>query len=181
MSGVTLGGCKGQFSISGKTQSETSYSVIPTYILIFLHAIFNVHIVSSSCYHKRGKDGVDPLPMYFSNDTNIIFLFDYFRIRCMYEFIFCNIMCFLLGFLSIYIKAVKRNTFKKYPNDLKENLLFVKNIPVDHRLTFGMISFINYAVDYLLMLLVMTFNLFIFLSTMVGIAVGYFFCGHLLV
>ncbi|SBT78852.1 copper transporter, putative [Plasmodium ovale] len=139
----------------------------------------HMHMVRSSCHHGHSKYG-NPMPMYFTDDINIKFLFDYFEVKNKYEFIFCNVLCVLLGFLSIYVKSLKKSIFNKSENALEEKLLCVNIIPTYRNMTYGLISLINYTVDYLLMLIVMTFNVYIFLSVMTGVASAYFLCGHLI-
>ncbi|EUD73807.1 hypothetical protein YYG_00897 [Plasmodium vinckei petteri] len=141
------------------------------------HAIGN-GIVKCSCHQEVNKDGY-PLPMYFNYNMNIKFLFDFLQAETMNEFIFYNVLCVLLGFLSIYIKIIKKGVTKiEKKTELKENLLNLNKMCAYWRFNYTLLTFINYTIDYLLMLIVMTFNVYIFLSTMFGISIAYLFLGH---
>ncbi|CDU85069.1 hypothetical protein YYC_03066 [Plasmodium yoelii 17X] len=134
--------------------------------------------VNCSCHQDINKDGY-PLPMYFNYNINIKFLFDYFKAENMNQFIFYNILCILLGFLSIYIKIIKKGVTKiEKKSELRENLLSLNKMCAYWRFNYTFLTFLNYTIDYLLMLIVMTFNVYIFLSIMGGISIAYLFLGH---
>ncbi|CRH03924.1 copper transporter, putative [Plasmodium relictum] len=156
----------------------SQYSKYILYILVIFYLLFDFHFVSSSCHSTLNKDGF-LLPMYFSNNINIKFLFDYFQVKNIYQFVFCNILCILLGFISIYIKMTKKGFDKKNNIESGEKRHFL-NIHINKNLIYGILSFLNYAIDYLLMLIVMTFNTYIFISIMIGLSSAYFLYGHLL-
>ncbi|SCO69376.1 copper transporter, putative [Plasmodium vivax] len=118
--------------------------------------------------------------MYFTNDLNIKFLFDFLQVKNEFEFFLCNIVCILLGFLSVYVKVLKKKAFKKGSNGSETPLGMMSILFSCNSAIYGGLSFLNYTIDFALMLIVMTFNVFIFLSTILGVAFGYFFYGHLL-
>lgn len=133
---------------------------------------------SSSCHMETNKDGY-MLPMYFSNNIQIKFLFDYFEVKNIYQFIICNIICVLLGALSIIIKILKKRVDSKKLQHKQDNMT-LKNIFSWYNFIYSLLFFFNYTIDYLLMLIVMNFNPFIFLSIMIGLSSMYFFWGHLM-
>ncbi|VEV56922.1 copper transporter, putative [Plasmodium vinckei vinckei] len=110
-------------------------------------------IVNCSCHQEVNKDGY-PLPMYFNYNMNIKFLFDFLQAETMNQFIFYNVLCVLLGFLSIYIKIIKKGVTKiEKKTELKENLLNLNKMCAYWRFNYTLLTFINYTVDYLLMLI----------------------------
>ncbi|EUD65913.1 hypothetical protein C922_03637 [Plasmodium inui San Antonio 1] len=148
-------------------------------ILPLFYALLPTQIESNCCHSAKSKDGY-PMPMYFSNDINIKFLFDFLQVKNEYEFFLCNIVCIMLGFLSVYVKVLKKKAFMKDSNGLKTQLTLLSILFSCKSALYGWLSFLNYTIDFALMLIVMTFNVFIFLSTILGVACGYFFYGHLL-
>lgn len=145
------------------------------FLLLFL---FHFNLVSSSCHKGTNIDGY-PLPMYFSNNIRIKFLFDYFQVKTLSQFVICNIICVFLGAFSIFVKIIK----KKVDSGVKQFTQYEtspKTIFNGYNVLHGVLSFVNYAIDYLLMLIVMTFNPFIFLSIMIGLSSMYLFWGHLM-
>ncbi|GAW83003.1 copper transporter [Plasmodium gonderi] len=150
-----------------------------SFIILLFYIHLPAQIKSNSCHGNKSKDG-DALPMYFSNDINIKFLFDFFQVTNRYEFFLCNVICLLLGIISVYIKVLKKIYFKKCPNALEEQSIMVNNTFSHKNVKYGILSLFNYTIDFALMLIVMTFNVYIFLSVILGVSVGYFFYGHLL-
>ncbi|KJP89787.1 hypothetical protein AK88_00495 [Plasmodium fragile] len=146
-------------------------------ILPLVYALLSRQIESKCCNSGKSKDG-NPLPMYFSNDINIKFLFDFLQVKNEYEFILCNIVCILLGFLSVYVKVLKKKAFKEHSNELKTQMGMLSIIFSCKSAMYGWLSFLNYTIDFALMLIVMTFNVYIFLSIILGVTCGYFFYGH---
>lgn len=148
------------------------------FFLFFLLFLFYVNPVSSSCHEGTNKDGY-ALPMYFSNNIRIKFLFDYFQVTTLSQFVICNIICVFLGAFSIFVKIIK----KKVDTGVKQCTQYetpLKTVFNRHNVLHGVLSFLNYTIDYLLMLIVMTFNPFIFLSIMIGLSLMYLFWGHLM-
>ncbi|CAA9990392.1 copper transporter, putative [Plasmodium knowlesi strain H] len=146
-------------------------------ILPLFYALLPTQIESSCCHSAKSKDGY-PMPMYFSNNINIKFLFDFLQVKDEYEFVLCNIVCILLGFLCVYVKVLKKKAFMKDSNALKTRMGMLSTLFFSRSAVYGWLSFLNYTIDFLLMLIVMTFNVFIFLSTIFGVACGYLFYGH---
>ncbi|ANQ10695.1 Ctr copper transporter domain containing protein [Plasmodium coatneyi] len=147
------------------------------FILPLFYALLPTQIESNCCHSAKSKDGY-PLPMYFSNNINIKFLFDFLQVKNESEFFLCNVVCILLGFLSVYVKVLKKKAFTESSNGLKTKLDMLSILFSGKSAVYGWLSFLNYTIDFLLMLIVMTFNVFIFLSTILGVACGYFFYGH---
>lgn len=146
-------------------------------IAIAILFLANLHFVNANCHSAKNKDGY-LFPMYFTNNINIKFLFDSFQVRNMTEFIICNFICVLLGVLSLYIKLLKKNLDRKQQKIENAESMFLTYWNGD-RIMYGLLFFLHYAVDYILMLIVMTFNSYIFLSIMIGLSSAYLFWGHL--
>ncbi|EAA16364.1 hypothetical protein [Plasmodium yoelii yoelii] len=84
----------------------------------------------------------------------------------MNQFIFYNILCILLGFLSIYIKIIKKGVTKiEKKSELRENLLSLNKMCAYWRFNYTFLTFLNYTIDYLLII-------------MGGISIAYLFLGH---
>ncbi|SOV18946.1 copper transporter, putative [Plasmodium sp. gorilla clade G2] len=149
------------------------------YTLAIFCLAFTFDFVNSSCCHSKNEDGV-MLPMYFSNNENIKILFDIFQVKNRYQFIFFNILCIILGFFSVYIKLLKKrlhHNVKKVSDGGDGSYV---NMSPCQNVNYGFLSFLHYTIDYLLMLIVMTFNPYIFLSVITGLSSAYLFYGHLI-
>ncbi|KAI4836882.1 copper transporter [Plasmodium brasilianum] len=117
------------------------------------------------------------MPMSFQFSTHTIILFKFWETLTATSYFVSLIICFIFGIISVILKVFRLNVERSLPKTtdtsvLKSKVLFKNN-------TIRMIlSFIIYAWDYLLMLIVMTFNVGLFLSVVLGLSFGYFLFGN---
>lgn len=143
-------------------------------------------LLGSSCTLNVGaapmnKDGL-PLPMSFTASREVLLLFSWWRAESAGQYVLCCLCCVLFGFVSIALKVLRR---------VSEMLLFQEeklgkakvifgSFPVYHNAIRGVVAFLNYCWDYMLMLVAMTFNVGIFISLLGGVAIGFLTIGHYL-
>eukprot|EP00921_Rhytidocystis_pertsovi_P007621 GHVQ01012648.1.p1 GENE.GHVQ01012648.1~~GHVQ01012648.1.p1 ORF type:complete len:233 (+),score=18.54 GHVQ01012648.1:216-914(+) len=117
------------------------------------------------------------MPMYFTNTIHTIILFSGWETVESWQYGLSCFACILFGIISVMFKVIRLRSEQEMK--LRErNARRVLSIPVLHN-TYRMAeAFIIYVWDYLLMLVVMTFNVGLVLSVCSGLALGFLFFGH---
>lgn len=127
------------------------------------------------------KDGL-PLPMFFEASPEVLLLFSWWHARTTPQYAVTCVCCIIFGFISIALKALRRISdvrLAMMESRRKPTLLF-GCFPVFHNAIRGCVAFLNYAWDYMLMLVAMTFNVGIFVSMLGGMALGFLTIGRFL-
>ncbi|CRG94585.1 DEAD/DEAH box helicase, putative [Plasmodium gallinaceum] len=140
--------------------------------------------------HKRNENNIiysleenmdlmgkgESMPMSFQFSTHTIILFKSWETLSKGSYYISLVVCFFFGLISVMLKVFRLNIERSLPktkdrNVFKSETLFKNN-------TIRMIlAFIIYSWDYLLMLIVMTFNVGLFFSVIFGLAFGFFLFG----
>lgn len=126
-------------------------------------------------------DGM-PLPMAFELSTSVVYLFEDLPTRTQGQFAAACIVTCILGLVCVILKVIRRYVEKwlvSQENAGRTKVIF-GSFPVYANGVRFLVAFVNYSWDYMLMLLAMTFNVGIFISLLLGIALGFFLLGDLL-
>lgn len=116
----------------------------------------------------HGGHGGHNMAMSFNFNLNIEYLFAGWKIETNMALVWYCLVTILLGILVEWIKTIritklnnkKKDSYQhKYHNHIKQSFLHL----------------IQSTVGYLLMLVAMTFNVYLFVSVMVGLSLGYFY------
>ncbi|KAL8426952.1 hypothetical protein Efla_004505 [Eimeria flavescens] len=141
--------------------------------------------VSISCASNAAatlsKDGL-PLPMSFEASSRVLVLFNWWNATTSTQYAFSCLCCIAFGFISIAWKVLRHLSEMRLMVEEARSKpkLLLGSIPVYHNAIRGSIACLNYAWDYMLMLVAMTFNVGIIFSLMSGISLGFFAIGHFL-
>lgn len=127
------------------------------------------------------KDGY-PLPMSFEGSSEVMVLFSWWSTRTSTQYAVCCLVCVVFGFVSIALKVLRRKSEHQLmeAEERGEPTLILGSFPIFHNAVRGTVAFLNYAWDYMLMLVAMTFNVGVFLSVLGGIALGFVLIGQYL-
>ncbi|PFH38101.1 Ctr copper transporter family protein [Besnoitia besnoiti] len=130
---------------------------------------------------KLSIDGL-PLPMAFDVSNHALFLFEDWPTVTQGEFVLACIGTCVFGFVSIILKVIRRYVERDLvaKEDAGKTKLLFGCFPVYANSVRFVVAFVSYTWDYMLMLLAMTFNVGIFLSMLLGFALGFLFLGDLL-
>ncbi|EPR63444.1 Ctr copper transporter family protein [Toxoplasma gondii TgCatPRC2] len=150
-----------------------------TKFLLAASALFAV--TTQPVLGRLSIDGM-PLPMAFEVSTRVIYLFEDWPTETTTQFAGACVATCILGFICVILKVVRRYVEKSLvsqENAGKTKLIF-GSFPLYSNSVRFLVAFVNYSWDYMLMLLSMTFNVGIFLSLLLGIALGFLFLGDLM-
>lgn len=127
------------------------------------------------------KDGF-PLPMSFEASSDVMVIFSWWRTRTPAQYGLCCFLCGAFGFISVALKVLRRisEQYIMLAEDRGELTLIFGSFPIFHNAIRGTVAFLNYAWDYMLMLVAMTFNAGVFMSLIGGIGLGFLLIGDYL-
>ncbi|CAD2099728.1 copper transporter, putative [Plasmodium vinckei brucechwatti] len=117
------------------------------------------------------------MPMSFQNTTHTIILFKFWETTTVPFYFISLILCFMFGILSVAFKVLRLYIEKALPTTSNANI-FTSATLFKHNTIRMILSFIIYSWDYLLMLIVMTFNVGLFFAVILGLSFGYFLMGN---
>ncbi|KAL8442907.1 hypothetical protein Emag_006192 [Eimeria magna] len=148
---------------------------------LFLFCLVGLVPVSMA-FASLNKDGL-PLPMSFEATSRVTVLFEWWDTATLPQYVLSCAGCVVFGYISIALKALRHTCDMRLALEEaqgKPRLLLLDSIPAAPNAVRAVNAFLNYAWDYLLMLVAMTFNVGIFVSLMAGIALGFLTIGHYL-
>ncbi|EAA15673.1 surface protein-related [Plasmodium yoelii yoelii] len=116
------------------------------------------------------------MPMSFQNTTHTIILFKFWETTTVPFYFLSLILCFIFGILSVVFKVLRLYIEMVLPTTNNMNI-FTSAILFKNNTIRMILSFIIYSWDYLLMLIVMTFNVGLFFAVILGLSFGYFLMG----
>ncbi|KAL8452068.1 hypothetical protein Emed_001609 [Eimeria media] len=150
-------------------------------VALFLFCLVGLAPVSIG-FASLNKDGL-PLPMSFEASSRVTVLFEWWDAATLPQYVLSCVSCVVFGYVSIALKALRHTCDMRLALEEakgKPRLLLLGSIPAAPNAVRAVNAFLNYAWDYLLMLIAMTFNVGIFVSLMAGIALGFMTIGHYL-
>lgn len=140
-----------------------------------------------------GSAGGDHMPMYFHFSTKAIILFKEWEVSSVQGMVFSVIAVLILSALYEGLKYFREYLFKKYFSSLEYSSVSVlnddgKTVTEIHKIARNRIlswphavqtvlHTIQMLVSFALMLIVMTYNVWLLLAVAVGMGIGYFFFG----
>ncbi|CAG9474018.1 copper transporter, putative [Plasmodium vivax] len=117
------------------------------------------------------------MPMSFQLSTHTIILFKFWETKTETSYYISLALCLLFGVLSVLLKLLRLHVEQALPQTKDTNVMN-SGVLFKNNLTRSLLSFIIYSWDYLLMLIVMTFNVGLFFAVVVGLSIGFFLFGH---
>ncbi|KAL8431687.1 hypothetical protein ACSSS7_005136 [Eimeria intestinalis] len=121
--------------------------------------------------------------MSFEASPQVSVLFGWWDAVTLPHYVLSCASCVVFGYISVTLKALRHTCDMRLALEEaqgKPRLLLLGSIPVAPNAVRAVSAFVNYAWDYLLMLVAMSFNVGIFVSLMAGIALGFLTMGHYL-
>ena len=120
--------------------------------------------------------------MYFYQSPKVLFLFEKFNSETTGEYVICVLITFIMAFciegLNSLRYSMQAETYTKIQESLaSENPEEVYKVSCMQRFKIMGVYFLSLFFSYMLMLIVMTFNVGLFVATIMGLTAGYFVFG----
>eukprot|EP01068_Selenidium_serpulae_P001970 Selendium_serpulae@DN2074_c0_g1_i2.p1 len=116
------------------------------------------------------------MSMYFTATTEVIVLFKGWATQNTWQYVLTCFACFAMGMLAVEAKTQRIGVEKKLVDKTHPSPYFWHHIA--NNSIRGAMAFCVYTIDYLLMLIIMTFNVGIFFSVIAGVATMFLFRGQ---
>ncbi|XP_076319332.1 high affinity copper uptake protein 1-like [Tachypleus tridentatus] len=118
------------------------------------------------------------MQMFFTTDVEVTILFEGWRVKNAGELIGSAIFVFLLAAFYEWLKYFREYLFRKdNPDDLNEQRPLISQLTnVRHAIQTGL-HIVQVVISYFLMLIFMTYNVWLCIAVALGAGVGFFLFG----
>ncbi|CRH01536.1 copper transporter, putative [Plasmodium relictum] len=130
----------------------------------------------SQDHNMDSMEHSESMPMSFQFSTHTIILFKSWETLSDGSYFISLIICFIFGLISVILKVLRLYIERSLPKTNDTNV-FTSEVLFKNNTIRMVLSFVIYSWDYLLMLIVMTFNVGLFFSVIFGLSFGFFLFG----
>lgn len=175
--------------VSGGRNSTNSRNVVN---LWNLHMSMPANMTSNNIM-EMGKDNTLDMgknaAMYFHTGYDEYLLFRSFHVNSARTYYFGLMVIILSAVFTVYVQSVRANLETLWEGDSSRVAsvtafqsvvapCYRRSFPLAHNIWRSVLTLITFALDFALMLLVMSFNIGVFCAVVIGLSIGYFLFGH---
>lgn len=129
---------------------------------------------------NEGHSTSEAMPMYFQFSTHTIILFKIWETKDPFIYYVSLFFCFGFGVISVMLKVLRLKMEQSF-NKISDITMYMDKEPLKNNVIRMILAFIIYSWDYLLMLIVMTFNAGLFAAVILGLSFGFFLFGNVFI